>query len=92
MPIYVLDNPAMTKALGENFRIVTTQYQMNPLVVVTRASQAGTELEQEEIKNSIANEFKIPAGSIYMYDNYTEEKEKTMKKDKKDTRYLGPNY
>jgi len=56
---------------------------MNPVVVVTRASLAGEAKQQEELKTSIADRFNIPPNSIYMFDNYTKEDEKTLRIDKK---------
>jgi len=67
----------------KNFQICTTDYHMNPVVIVTRASQAGDEAQQSEVQKIIANRFNIPPASIYMYDNYTTEKDKTLRIDRK---------
>jgi len=83
MPFSVVDNPKIVNVLSRNFSICTTEYHMNPVVIVTRAAQAGGIAEQEEVKKIIADKFNIPAGNMYMFDNYTSEKAKTMCIDKK---------
>jgi len=83
MPIGVLDNPKMVTALINNLKLCVTNVKVNPILVVTRASLGGDLKQQEIIKTKIAQKFNMPAGSIYMVDNYTTEQEKTMRIDKK---------
>jgi len=83
MPIGVVDNPEIITALKENLKLCVTNIKVNPIIVVTHASLAGDLKQQEAIKNKIAQKFNIPAGSIYMADNYTSEQEKSMRIDKK---------
>jgi len=71
MPIGVV-NPEIITALKENLKLCVTNIKVNP-IIVTCASLAGDLKQQEAIKNKIAQKFNIPAGSIYMVDNYTSE-------------------
>jgi len=83
MPWTVLDSPAIVNALSRNLSICTTSYKVNPLIIVTRSSQAGGEKEQEAVRAKISNRFSVQSGNVYMIDNYTNEQDKNMGLDKK---------
>jgi len=72
----------MVKALIENLSLCVSQYKINPLLVVTRASLVGNTSDQNTIKTKISNRFKIQEAHIFMIDNYTIEKDKSMRVDK----------
>jgi len=88
MPYNIEDNPKFTDALSENFLYCTRDNKMNPIVVVTRASMEGDSKAQEQLRLKIAEKFTLPAGSIFMYDNYTKEEDKTMGIDRKTLQIL----
>jgi hypothetical protein len=87
MPYNIEDNPKFTDALSENF-LYSRDNKMNPIVVVTRASMEGGSMAQEYLRLKIAEKFTLPAGSIFMYDNYTKEEDKTMSIDRKTLQIL----
>lgn len=80
MPISILDSIAIAESLKSNLQLCVSKYKINPILIVTRASQAGDEVDL--VKKKISDFFSIPEGSIYMMDNYTKEKEKSMRVDK----------
>jgi len=88
MPYNIEDNPLFTDALAENFRICTKDNKMNPVIVVTRASFEGESDAQNSLRMKISEKFNIPAGQIFMYDNYTHEGDKTMEIDRKTLQIL----
>jgi len=88
MPYSIEDSPKFTAALSENFRICTKDNKMNPVVVVTRAAFEGDSEAQNKLRLKFAEKFNIPAGQIFMYDNYTHQADKTMEIDRKTLQIL----
>jgi len=82
MPASVLDSATIVKALKENLQLCVSNYRINSLLIVTRASLVGDLEEQAKVRNSIATNFGFPEANVYMMDNYTKEKEKSMRVDK----------
>jgi len=82
VPCSILDSEKIVQAIRENLQLCVTDYKIVPLLVVTRASTVGGQDEQNGLKTRIATKFSIPESNIYMMDNYTTEKEKSMRVDK----------
>jgi len=82
MPCSILDSPMIVKAIKENLQLCVSDYRINPLLVLTRASQVGDQPAQDKLKTEVAKAFGLPEANIYMMDNYTKEKEKSMRVDK----------
>jgi len=82
MPCSILDNEKTVTALKENLQLCVTDYRINPIIVLTRASMVGDQAAQELVKSKVAKTFSVPEANIYLMDNYTKEKEKSMRVDK----------
>jgi len=82
MPAGILQSKPIVTALKANLQICVSDYRIVPILVVTRASTVGGQEEQNAMKKAIGMEFSLPEANIYMMDNYTTEKEKSMRVDK----------
>jgi len=82
MSCSILDNKPMVDKLKYNLQVCASDCRMPPLLVVTGASIVGDQEEQNTLKKEIAIKFEVPEENISMMDNYTTEKEKSMRVDK----------
>jgi len=77
----------MMELLLENFHLCRNEYQMNPLIILTRCDQIDED-DQIYIKSEIARRFGLPEYAIYMYNNYQSQTEKKMSIDRKSLEIL----
>jgi len=79
----VIDNSKICESVSKNINICKFKCRMFPLVIIPRSRSIGDENEQMEHKQRLAQKFNLPAHFLYMFENYTDEKEKAMDIDRK---------
>jgi len=77
VPLGICDDHDLLGRVKESLRIGTVDYEINPLIIVTRASSEDVK-SQEQIRSQIGKELNYPISRIYLVDNYVTQKVKTF--------------